>query len=93
MRWLEKWLLQEIKEYDLCDIGNADEMGVFFSLQLADETSVFFRLQLVKFLIFAETYHGGTKPKQQVSFLLEWKVDGSNKLPPLLTGNYRSLHC
>jgi len=36
-------------------LGNAFEMGVFFSLCLADETGVFFKLQLVTFLIFVET--------------------------------------
>jgi hypothetical protein len=35
--------------------SNADEMDVFFSLQLADERGVFFRFKLVKFLIFVDT--------------------------------------
>jgi hypothetical protein len=31
--WNNYRLLQEIEGYDLCDINNADETGLFFSLQ------------------------------------------------------------
>jgi hypothetical protein len=74
-------------------LGNAYEIRVFFSLRLADETCIF-QITTSNILNFCgDSCHGGTKPKQQVSFLLEWKVDGSNKVPPLLTGRYRRLHC
>jgi hypothetical protein len=31
--WKNYWLFKEIEGYDLCDINNADEPGLFFSLQ------------------------------------------------------------
>ena len=49
---------------------------------------------LAKVLLFAETpAHGGTKSKQWVIVLLACNADGSDKLPPLVTGKYTSPHC
>lgn len=31
--WMSDWLLQDIKKYDLCDIHNADNTGLFLSVQ------------------------------------------------------------
>jgi hypothetical protein len=31
--WKSDWMLQDIKEYDLCNIYNADNTGLFLSVQ------------------------------------------------------------
>jgi hypothetical protein len=43
--------------------------------------------------LFREFCHGGTKSKQWVTALLAFSADGSDKLPPLITGKYKSPHC
>jgi hypothetical protein len=69
--WKNYQLLQEIKGYDFCDINNADETCLFFSLQPS------------KTLIFLGHFCcGGTKSKQWVTVLLTCNADGSDK-PPL----------
>jgi hypothetical protein len=51
--WKNKRLLQDIKDYDLCDIYKGDETGLFFNLQHS------------KCLTFCgDPWHGGTKSKQ-----------------------------
>jgi len=82
MDWKSEELPKIIDGYQPKDMFNVDETGLFYNLQ-PSETLTY----------KGDSCHGGTKPKQQVSFLFEWKVDGSNKVPPLLTGRYRSLHC
>jgi hypothetical protein len=66
--WKNYQLLHEIEGYDLCDINNADETGLFFSLQPS------------KTLTFQGHFcHGGTKSKQQVT-VFACNEDGSDKL-------------
>jgi hypothetical protein len=48
----------------------------------ADETGLFFSLQPRKTLTFqGHICHGGTKAKQQLTVLLTCNEDGSDKLP------------
>jgi hypothetical protein len=68
--------------YDLCAIHNADEAHLFFSLQPS------------KTLTFLEEFcHGGMKSEHRVAVLLACNADGSDKLPPLVIGKYRSPRC
>jgi hypothetical protein len=49
---------------------------------------------LVKVVIFCgNPCQGGTKSKQEVIFLRAYSAAGSDKLPPVLIGKYRSTHC
>ena len=50
--------------------------------------SLLFNLKLIKVLVIAKT---STKPKQQVTVLLEYNSDGSGKITTTVTGKYQSL--
>jgi hypothetical protein len=74
--------LQEIEDYDLCDISTAVEARLFFNLQHS------------KTLTYQGDFcHSGTKSKQQVAVLLTCNANCSDKLPPLVTGKYKRPHC
>jgi hypothetical protein len=60
-------LLQENEGYDLCDIHNANETGIFFSLQPR------------KIFTFQGDFcHDGTKSREHVTVLLACNADGSD---------------
>jgi hypothetical protein len=40
-----------------------------------------------------DSCHGGTKSKQRVTVLLGFNADGTEKLPPLVTGTYNKPGC
>jgi hypothetical protein len=40
-----------------------------------------------------DSCHGGTKSKQRVTVLLGFNADGTEKLPPLVTGKYNKPDC
>jgi hypothetical protein len=83
---LEKYpLLQEIEGYGLCDI--------YIYIYNADEPSLFFNLQCSKTFTFQrDFFHGSIKSKQWVIVLL-CNADGSETLPPLVTGKCGSTCC
>jgi hypothetical protein len=59
-----------------------------------DETGLFFNLHHSKTLTLKEdSCHGGTKSKQQLTVLLASSADGSDILPSLVNGKYRSPRC
>jgi hypothetical protein len=73
--------LQDIESYDLCDIYNADETSLFFSLQPS------------KTFTFQDFCHDGIKSKQWVTVFLACNADGSDKLSPLVIGKYKNPCC
>jgi hypothetical protein len=81
-QWKNEILLQKIRGYDLCDIYNADETGLFFNLQPSHTLD--FR---------GNPCHGGTKSKQRVTVLLACNADGTDKLPPMVIGKYKNPRC
>jgi hypothetical protein len=60
----------QIEGFDLCDINNTDEIGLFFSVQHSRTVT-----------LLGYFCHGGTKSKQQVTVLLACREDCSDKLP------------
>ena len=82
MQWKSKQLPKIIKVYWPKDIFNVGESGLFHNLQPS------------KTLTYTgDTCHGGTQSKQRVIVLLDCSVDGTEKLPPLVTGKYNKPHC
>jgi len=73
--------LLETKEYDPCDTYNSDKTGLFLNPQPGQSHT-----------FNGGSCHDGTKSKQQVTMLRACSADGSRKLPPLVTGRYRSPH-
>jgi hypothetical protein len=74
--------LQEIEGYDLSNMYEADQSCLFFYLQPS------------KTFTFCKDFcYGGIKSKQRVIVLLACNADGNDKLPPLVTGKYKSPHC
>jgi len=63
-------------------IFNVDETGFFYNLQ-PSETMTY----------KGDSCHGGTKSKQRVTVLLGFNADGTEKLPPLVTGTYNEPGC
>jgi hypothetical protein len=72
-------LLQEITEYDLCDIYDADETCLFFNIQPSKSLAC-----------CGDPCHCGTEPKQQVPVLLAGSADNSDELPPHVIFKYTS---
>jgi len=82
MDWKSEELLKIIKVCWPKDIFNVGETGLFYNLQPS------------KTLTYTgDTCHGGTQSKQRVNVLLDFNVDGTEKLPLLVTGKYNKPHC
>ncbi|XP_046608718.1 tigger transposable element-derived protein 6-like [Neodiprion virginianus] len=83
---VEQWknidLPRIIKNYDLRDIYNTDETGLFFNLlpskTLAEK---------------GDPCHGGKQSKQRLTVLLTANADGSDKLRPLVIGKSQKPRC
>jgi len=59
-----------------------------------DGTGLFYNLQTCETLTYKDdSHHGRTKSKQRVTVLLGCNADGTEKLPPLVTGKYNKPHC
>jgi len=71
-------MLQDIKEYDLCDIHNADNTGLFLSVQ-ASKT----------FSFHGDPCHNRTKIEEQVTVLLACR----DKQAPLAICKHRRPCC
>ena len=81
MDWKSEELPKIIKVYWPNDIFNVGEGGLFYNLQPS------------KTLTYTgDTCHGGTQSKQRVNVLLDCSVDGTEKLPQLVTGKYNKPH-
>jgi hypothetical protein len=64
------------------------------TLNNVDETGLFFSLQPSKTLTFRGDFcRGGIKSEKWVTVLHACNVDGSDKLPPLVTKKYKIPHC
>jgi len=82
MDWKSEELPKIIEVYWPKDIFNVGETGLFYNLQPS------------KTLTYTgDTCHGGTQSKQRVNVLSDFNVDGTEKLPPLVTGKYNKPHC
>jgi hypothetical protein len=82
MDWKSEELPKIIKVYWPKDIFNVGETGLFYNLQPSKTLTC-----------TGDTCHGVTQSKQRVNVLLDFNVDGTEKLPPLLTGKYNKPHC
>ena len=80
--WKSEELPKIIEVYWPKDIFNVGESGLFYNLQPS------------KTLTYTgDTCHSGTQSKQRVIVLLDCIVDGTEKLPPPVTGKYNKPHC
>lgn len=79
--WKEQ-IHEVIQGYELKDIFNADETGLFFNLQ-PNKTLTY----------KGDPCHGGTKSKQRITVLLTCNADGSEKLDPLVIGKFSKPRC
>lgn len=80
--WREDMLPTLLRDYELKDVFNADETGLFFNL-LPDKTLA----------MANDTCHGGKKSKERLTVLLCANADGSEKLPPLVIGKFAKPRC
>ena len=82
MDWKNEELPKIIDGYQPKDMLNVDETGLFCNLQSS------------KTLTYeGGSCHGGTKSMQRVTVVLGFDVDGTEKLPPLVTGKYNKPYC
>jgi hypothetical protein len=59
-----------------------------------DKTELFYNLQPSKTMTYKDnSSHGGTKSKQRVIVRLGCDADGTETLPPLVTGKYNKPYC
>lgn len=80
--WTSTVLPSLIKGYELKDIFNADEFGLFFKL-LPDKSLV----------LPKETCHGGKLSKERLTVLVGANADGSEKLDLLVIGKSKKPRC
>jgi len=80
MDWKSEELPKIIKVYWPNDVFNVGGSGQFCNLQPS------------KTLTYTGC-HGGTQSKQRVNVLLDCNADGTEKLPPVVTGKYNKPHC
>jgi hypothetical protein len=75
MDWKSEELPKIINGYQPKDMFNVDETGLVYNLQP------------IKTLTYqCDSCHGRTKSKQTVTVLPGYNADGTEKLPPLVTG-------
>jgi hypothetical protein len=82
MDWKRKELPTITDGYLTKDIYNVDETGLFYNLQ-PSKTMTY----------KGNSCHGGRKSKQRVTVLPGCNADGTEKLPPLMTGKYNKPQC
>jgi hypothetical protein len=82
MDWKSKELPKIIYRYQPKDMLNIDETGLFCNLQSS-----------MTLTYKGASCHGGTKSKQRVTVVLGCNADGTDKLPPLVTGKYNKPYC
>ncbi|XP_057340566.1 tigger transposable element-derived protein 6-like [Microplitis mediator] len=75
-------LLRLLKDYELRDIFNADETGLFFKC-LPDKSLIFKN----------EKCHGGKHSKERLTVLLATNMTGTEKLKPLVIGKAKKPRC
>ncbi|KAM3915651.1 tigger transposable element-derived protein 4-like [Leptodactylus fuscus] len=80
--WTTEQLPQILEKYDLKDVFNTDETGVFFNLMPN-------RTIAVKW----EKCHGGKMSKERITVLVTTNADGSEKIPILVIGKYKKPRC
>ncbi|CAH0721898.1 unnamed protein product, partial [Brenthis ino] len=81
----DEWIIQLqslLKDYELKDVFNADEIGLFFKC-LPDKTLIFKN----------EKCHGGKHSKERLTILLATNMTGSEKLKPLVIGKAKKPRC
>ncbi|GBN25987.1 Tigger transposable element-derived protein 6 [Araneus ventricosus] len=80
--WIQNQLPDLIKGYERIDIFNANETGLFYTLQPSKTLA-----------IKSDTRHGGKKSKVRLTVILCVNADGSEKLPPLIIGKSQKPRC
>jgi len=81
--WKNDQLMEGTKEYNLCDIYNADETRLFLNLQ-----------PIISLTFCGNICYGGTiKIAGFWCSLYVYSAGSSNKLPPLVTGKYTRPCC
>ena len=80
--WKQSTLQPILQCYDASDVFNADETGLFWRL-LPDKTHA----------VRGETCVGGKKSKERITLLVCANMDGTEKLPLLAIGKFKSPRC
>ena len=80
--WIEHTLPTLLNGYELKNVFNADELGLFYKL-LPNKTLCFKN----------ESCHGGKHSKDRVTVLVGANADGSEKLPLLVIGKSKKPRC
>ena len=81
-QWIDTTLPTLLEGYELRDVFNADETGLFYKL-LPNKTLAFKK----------EPCHGGKHSKDRVTVLVGANADGSEKLPLLVIGKSKKPRC
>ena len=79
MEWKSEEMPKVTDGYQPKDIFHVDEIGLFYNLQ-PNKTLTY----------KGDSCHGGTRSKQRVTLLIGCNTDGTEKLPPLVTGKYKT---
>ncbi|KAM3936770.1 tigger transposable element-derived protein 4-like [Leptodactylus fuscus] len=80
--WTTEQLPKILEKYDLKDVFNTDETGVFFNL-MPNRTIA----------VKGEKCHGGKMSKERITVLVTTNADGSEKIPILVIGKYKKPRC
>jgi hypothetical protein len=80
--WRKEQLLKIFDVYELKNIYNADESGLFFRLPPNKTLS-----------LKGDPCNGGKNSKERITVLLACNADGTDKLPPLVIGKIENPRC